>query len=77
MNRDTGEEVKDYYTDYEYGSQQIYVDGSMPSNSGDTLVACIMDMATEEIACDTQTAYFTDSTTYFDIDMSYATRVSD
>jgi hypothetical protein len=77
INRDTGETVKNYYTDSESSPQNIYVDGNIASNSGDTLVACIMNMVTEEMACDTQTAYFTDDATEFFVDMSYATRVSD
>ena len=77
MNRDTGETVKNYYTDSESSPQNIYVDWSIASNSGDTLMACIMNMVTEEMACDTQTAYYTDDTTEFFVDMSYATRVSD
>ena len=77
MNRDTGETVKNYYTDSESSPQNIYVDWSIASNSGDSLMACIMNMVTEEMACDTQTAYYTDDTTQFFVDMSYATRVSD
>jgi hypothetical protein len=77
MNRDTGNSVKNYYTDSEGSPQTIYVDGTIGTYSGDTLVACIMNMATKEIACDTQTAYYSDDTTEFFVDMNDATRVSD
>jgi hypothetical protein len=75
MNRDTGQEVTEYYTASD--SPQIYVDGSMELNSGDTLDACIMNMVTEVIACDTRTAYYSDDVTEFFVDMNDATRVTD
>jgi hypothetical protein len=75
MNRDTGQDVKDYYTAPD--DSQIYVEGSMESNAGDTLDACIMNMVTEEIACDTRTVDPSDDVTEFFVDMNYATRASD
>jgi hypothetical protein len=74
---DTGNHVEQLYTDSINSPQSIHIDGSIGVHDGDRVVACMMQMSTKEIACDTQTANLSDSVTEFFIDMSNAQTVSD
>ena len=68
----TGNKVTNFYTDSEQSPRYIYIDGSIITYDGDSLTACIVDMSTKETACDTQTAFLSDDTTNFYIDMATA-----
>jgi hypothetical protein len=74
---DTGNHVEQLYTDSVNSPQNIYIDGSIRVHDGDTVQACMMQMSTNKIACDTETTHYSDSVTEFFIDMSNAQTVSD
>jgi hypothetical protein len=71
-NLNTGVQAIERYTDSYESPQEIYIDGSISARNGDSLTACVMNMSSEEMACDTQTAYYADDITNFFIDMADA-----
>jgi hypothetical protein len=75
-NLDTGVTGTNYYTDSEESPRHIFIERTIDTHDGDSLMACIMDMSTEEMACDKRTAFYDDDTTEFFVNMNTARYVS-
>lgn len=74
-NMDSGNHVENLYSD-SYGSpRNVVVDGTISVHDGDRLLACVMKMNTKDMACDTQTAHYGQSTTEFFVDMNTASQI--
>ncbi len=71
-NIDTGKYIDNVYTDYKDSFRNVDIPGILKLNIGQTLTACVIQIETKEVACDTNIAQ--DSNTEFNINM--ADRVS-
>jgi hypothetical protein len=71
-NLDTGDSISNLYTNSEESSRYQTTEGSISSHDGDSLMACVKDMSTDEMACDKQTTFYDDSKTVFFVDMNDA-----
>ena len=71
-NDNTNSQDTEFYTDYPYDPLPSSITGYISANDGDTLTTCVMNMNTQEIACDLQIARYDDSTTKFYVDMNNA-----
>ena len=72
----TGVEAIEFYSDDGTYPRQISIPGHIHASLGDPLTTCVMNMITEEIACDTQIADFDGMKTEFNLDIDYAQSVS-
>ena len=71
-NLDTDDSISNFYTNSEESSRYQTMEGSISSHDGDSLIACVKDMSTDEMACDKQTAFYDDDTTEFFVNMNTA-----
>jgi len=71
-NLDTGDSISNFYTNSGESSRYQTMEGSISSHDGDSLMACVKDMSTDEMACDKQTAFYDDAKTAFFVDMNDA-----
>ena len=71
-NLDTGAEVFDSKYSNTGSDRSGYIPESIAARDGDTVEACVMDMSSEAIECDTCTAYKDGSPTEVFIDMASA-----
>jgi hypothetical protein len=74
---DTARQVINFYTDYENSPRYQAIEGTIGTRDGDRLIACVMNMVTAEIACDTQIAYYDHDITEFYVDMNNAQSITE
>jgi hypothetical protein len=75
-NLDTGDSISNFYTNTKESSRYQTTEGSISSHDGDSLMACVKDMSTDEMACDKHTALYDDAATVFFVDMNDAEYVN-
>lgn len=76
VNENTGAKATNFYNDYGVYPREGTIRGFIEASVGDTLSICVMDMQTEQIACNSQTADYDGSPTEFYVDMNTAQSVS-
>jgi hypothetical protein len=71
-NLDTGAQVVDSFYTESGSDRHVYLDTSIAAHNGDTLEACVMDMSSDVMRCNTATAYKDGSRTAIAINMANA-----
>jgi hypothetical protein len=71
-NLDTGDSISNFYMNTKESYRYQTTEGSISSYDGDSLMACVKDMSTDEMACDKQTAFYDDAKTVFFVSMNTA-----
>lgn len=69
---DSGNHVENTYSDSPNSPRIGFIDGAINVHDGDRLLACVMQMNTQDMACDMQTAYYSQSVAEFFVNMNNA-----
>jgi hypothetical protein len=72
---DSENHIENIYSDSPYSPRNVFIDGTINVHDGDRLIACIMNINAQNMACDMQTAHYGQSVTEFFVDMYNASPV--